>query len=60
MIPPHVGIKGRINPKLTSLEQLNVHLAGPQTVFKAHPEGDGRRKVMMNNFDAAVRLSIAI
>jgi len=56
LIPPHVGIKGRVNQKFPPLNQLNVHIAGSKTAFEAHPGGDGKRRVMVNNFDAAVGL----
>ncbi|KAI9876882.1 MAG: hypothetical protein M1830_005404, partial [Pleopsidium flavum] len=53
LIPPHVGIKGRINQKFLPLNQLNIRIAGSKTAFVAHPGGDGKRRVMVNNFDAA-------
>ncbi|KAL5612261.1 hypothetical protein BROUX41_000199 [Berkeleyomyces rouxiae] len=51
-IPPHVGIKGKINhtfPK--DLSQRNVNIAFHMTPFKRH---DGKlRRIFLNNFSAA-------
>ncbi|CAK7199161.1 Type I Iterative PKS [Sporothrix eucalyptigena] len=52
-IPPHVGIKGKINPKLAHLKDLNTHIAFKTTPFVPRPGSDGKRRVLINNFDAA-------
>ncbi|CAK7230710.1 Type I Iterative PKS [Sporothrix bragantina] len=52
-IPPHVGIKGKINPKLAHLKDLNTHIAFKTTPFIPRPGGDGKRRILINNFDAA-------
>ncbi|KIH90519.1 hypothetical protein SPBR_00009 [Sporothrix brasiliensis 5110] len=52
-IPPHVGIKGRMNPKLAHLKDLNTHIAFQTTPFVPRAGGDGKRRVLINNFDAA-------
>lgn len=52
-IPPHVGIKGEMNPKLPPFKELNTHIAFKTTPFLPRPEGDGRRRILINNFDAA-------
>lgn len=52
IIPPHCGIKGRINrtfPK--DLEERNVHIAFTPTPWK-RPKGQ-KRRVFLNNFSAA-------
>ena len=52
IIPPHCGIKGKINrtfPK--NLEERNVHIAFQPTPWK-RPEG-AKRRVFLNNFSAA-------
>ena len=52
IIPPHCGIKGKINrtfPK--DLEERNVHIAFQPTPWK-RPEGK-KRRVFLNNFSAA-------
>ena len=56
IIPPHAGIKSRLNHKFPPLEKMNVFIANSQVEFKAHPGGDGRRKIMLNNFNATVSL----
>lgn len=53
MIPPHVGIKNRMNPKLPSFSDLNTKIAFKETPFLPRPGGDGKRKILINNFDAA-------
>ncbi|KAI9824128.1 MAG: hypothetical protein M1819_001083 [Sarea resinae] len=53
MIPPHIGIKGRINQKLPPLKQLNTHISYGKTPFFPRPNGDGKRRILLNNFDAA-------
>lgn len=52
-IPPHVGIKGRMNPKLAHLKDLNTHIVFQTTPFVPRPGGDGKRRILINNFDAA-------
>lgn len=51
-IPPHVGIKGRINQKFPPLDEVNVRIDRALTAFKAHARGDGKRRVLLNNFNA--------
>ena len=53
IIPPHVGIKGRINEKLPPLEPLNTHIPFGKVPFFPHKQGDGKRRILVNNFDAA-------
>jgi len=52
MIPPHCGIKNRINRNFpTDLAQRNVHIAMEPTPWN-RPDG-GKRKSFVNNFSAA-------
>lgn len=52
MIPPHCGIKTKINHNFpTDLQQRNVHIALNPTPWN-RPEG-GKRKMFINNFSAA-------
>ncbi|KAJ5174236.1 Acyl transferase/acyl hydrolase/lysophospholipase [Penicillium canariense] len=53
MIPPHVGIKGRINQKLPQFAELNTHISFGKTPFFSRTVGDGKRRILINNFDAA-------
>ncbi|KAJ6178070.1 Acyl transferase/acyl hydrolase/lysophospholipase [Penicillium mononematosum] len=53
MIPPHIGIKGRINQKLPKLAELNTHISFAKTPFLPRADGDGKRRILINNFDAA-------
>ena len=51
-IPPHVGIKGRINEKFPPLDKVNVRIDTALTPFKARNGGDGKRRILLNNFNA--------
>ena len=53
-IPPHVGIKGRINEKFPPLDKINVRINRTMTPFVAQAGGDGKRRVLLNNFNATV------
>ena len=53
-IPPHVGIKGRINEKFPPLDQVNVRINRTVTPFQARSGSNGRRRVLLNNFNATV------
>ncbi|ROV87534.1 hypothetical protein VMCG_10688 [Cytospora schulzeri] len=52
-IPPHVGIKGKINHRLPPFMELNTHISFDKTPFYAKTNGDGKRRILINNFDAA-------
>ena len=56
VIPPHVGIKGRINRKFPPLDEVNVRIDLALTPFKAHARGDGKRRVLLNNFNATASI----
>lgn len=51
VIPRHIGIKKRLNPKLPPLEPLNIVI--PSTNMPYHAlNRDGRRRMLVNNFNA--------
>ncbi|KAK2616922.1 hypothetical protein QQS21_000010 [Conoideocrella luteorostrata] len=53
-IPPHCGIKGKINHKFpTDFEQRNVHIALAPTEWKRPNGSKGIRRVFVDNFSAA-------
>ncbi|GAP86286.2 putative polyketide synthase [Rosellinia necatrix] len=52
-IPPHIGIKNRMNQKLPPLAEFNTFLSFGNTDFSARANGDGKRRILINNFDAA-------
>lgn len=54
IIPPHAGIKTRVNTKFPSLPQMNVRIASSAESFG--PAVDGKRRVWINNFNATVSL----
>ncbi|KAF2109358.1 PKS16 protein [Lophiotrema nucula] len=51
-IPPHIGIKHRINHRLPPLETVPIKLALSGKVAWPKPPS-GKRRVLINNFDAA-------
>ncbi|KAI0805157.1 hypothetical protein GGR55DRAFT_698536 [Xylaria sp. FL0064] len=53
IIPPHVGIKGRINRKLPNLAEFNTRLSMGNTPFLPQPGRNRPRRILVNNFDAA-------
>ncbi|WZH40776.1 type I polyketide synthase [Fusarium acuminatum] len=54
MIPPHCGIKTKINHHFpTDLVQRNVHIAGTPTPWTRSAEGGSMRTAFVNNFSAA-------
>ena len=53
-IPPHCGIKTKINEKFpTDLKARNVNIAFEPTSWKKPDDGHGKRTVFLNNFSAA-------
>jgi hypothetical protein len=55
LIPPQAGMPCPLNTKFPDLDKMNVQIPGRGRVFKAPPDRDERRKMILNNFDAAVR-----
>ncbi|KAF2970682.1 hypothetical protein GQX73_g2915 [Xylaria multiplex] len=53
MIPPHIGIKNRINRKLPNMIESHTHLSTGKTPFLSQPGRDTPRRILVNNFDAA-------
>ncbi|KAF2664950.1 polyketide synthase 1 [Microthyrium microscopicum] len=51
IIPPHVGIKGRMNRRLPPLETTPVRLAMEPTAWPRN--AINKRRILINNFDAA-------
>jgi hypothetical protein len=52
VIPPHAGIKTRLNPKLPPLEKANIHVARRVEPFLSLKEP---RRVLISSFGATVR-----
>ncbi|KAI9728586.1 MAG: Type I Iterative PKS [Cirrosporium novae-zelandiae] len=52
-IPPQPGMPFPTNHKFPPLEKMNVRIADKAMNFKAYSKGDGKRKILLNNFDAA-------
>ncbi|KAI0877071.1 hypothetical protein GGS24DRAFT_512251 [Hypoxylon argillaceum] len=51
IIPQHIGIKTRINPKLPAFEELGIVVPRENMCYPA-PATDGKRRMLVNNFNA--------
>lgn len=51
IIPPQAGMPWRINPKLPRLQDFNVTIPSEPKDFEL--KGNGPRRILVNNFDAA-------
>ena len=55
VIPPHAGIKSRLNRKFPFLDEMNVQIAKSPVPFEDHRlNGNRKKKVLFNNFNATV------
>jgi len=52
IIPPHVGIKSSINNNLPPLSSHNIEISKVRIPFTANPDGDGKKRIVVNNFNA--------
>lgn len=53
VIPRHIGIRTTLNPKLPALASMNIQIPMVNKPFPPCSGQDGRRRVMVNNFNAA-------
>ena len=56
-IPPQPGMPFTLNPKFPPLEKAHIKIADGVMELQPRPTGDGKRKILVNNFDASVRLN---
>ena len=56
-IPPQPGTPFEINQSYPPLSKLNIRIADQRIPFKPPIGGDGRRRLLLNNFDASVRFT---
>jgi hypothetical protein len=54
IIPPQVGMPAELNAGFPSLKEFNVHIPQETIQFESSATKDGKRRVFLNNFDAAV------
>jgi iron transport multicopper oxidase len=54
IIPPQPGVPFKVNRNYPALKELNVRIADDNIEFHKPTGGNGKRKVLVNNFDAAV------
>ncbi|KAL9064298.1 MAG: hypothetical protein Q9161_008967 [Pseudevernia consocians] len=52
-IPPQPGWPFKLNSKLPRLDKMNIKVADGNTSFIPRPMGDGKKKLLLNNFDAS-------
>ena len=52
-LPPHIGIKSAINPKLPDLQARNVKIAFEPTNLSSKRGSGSSRHILLNNFSAA-------
>jgi hypothetical protein len=55
LIPPQPGMAHPLNKQFPELNKMNVVISDRKRIFKA-ANNDGKRKMLLNNFDAAVRI----
>ena len=53
-IPPQPGMPFALNKKFPPLERMNVHIPAKPTPLTAGSNEDGKRRILINSFDAAV------
>ncbi|KAJ0418711.1 hypothetical protein BJY00DRAFT_175444 [Aspergillus carlsbadensis] len=53
IIPPQPGVPFKVNRNYPALKEMNVRIADDRIEFHKPAGGNGKRKVMVNNFDAA-------
>ncbi|PWY68035.1 ketoacyl-synt-domain-containing protein [Aspergillus sclerotioniger CBS 115572] len=51
LIPPHVGVKNRLNQRFPPLDEKQIHIPGRNIAFA--PRTHRRRRILVNNFGAA-------
>ena len=56
-IPPQPGTPFEINHKYPPLSKVNIRIADQCISFNPPLGGDGKRRLLLNNFDASVRLA---
>ena len=53
-IPPQPGIPLKLNRKFPPLDSMHIQIADGTSKLRPRPQGDGKRKMLLNNFDASV------
>lgn len=53
-IPQHIGIKTRLNQKLSAVDDRDICVAKSSQHF--NPKADTARRILVNNFNAAMSL----
>lgn len=56
-IPPHPNYPFQLNHKLPSLEKAHMKISAAEISFNQSPGKDRKRRIFLNNFDAAVSVS---
>ena len=56
-VPPQPGMPLTLNHKYPSLDEKNIRIADGIVEFRPNPKGDGKKRMLLNNFDASVRIA---
>ena len=56
-IPPQPGMPFKINPNFPPLSTMHVRIPDQNLPFEPPLGGDGKRRLLLNNFDASVRFT---
>ena len=59
-IPPQPGTPFKTNHLYPPLSKMNIRIADQCIPFKPPLDGDGKRRLLLNNFDASVRFAYRI
>ena len=54
-IPPQPGMPFNLNSKFPPLDKIGIQIASRGMTLMPNPEGDGKKRLVVNSFDAAVR-----
>lgn len=55
-IPPQPGVPLKLNRKFPPLDRMHIQVADGTSKLRYRPHGDGKKKILLNNFDASVSL----
>lgn len=53
LVPPQVGADQPLNPQFPNLDEIHVRIPAKVATLKPSPVGDGKKRILVNNFDAA-------
>lgn len=57
-IPPQPGMPLKLNREFPSLGKMHIRIADSTSELRCRPHGDGKKKMLLNGFDASVSLDL--